>query len=205
MSYITTLFFDIGGVCLSNGWDHEQRQLIAKQFNFDYPTFDARHRQVSDTLERGQLSLADYLQWTLFYEARDFTSAELTEAIKNLSTPIEETLELLRSLKGTNRYKLMTINNESRELNEYRIQCFHLTDIFSAFFSSCYLGLVKPQPEHYRRALDISQSSASSCVYIDDRPMNLEVARILGMKTVLFKTTAQLREELQGLGVNVAS
>jgi putative hydrolase of the HAD superfamily len=205
MSYITTLFFDIGGVCLSNGWDHEQRQLIAKQFNFDYPTFDARHRQVSDTLERGQLSLADYLQWTLFYEARDFTSAELTEAIKNLSTPIEETLELLRSLKGTNRYKLMTINNESRELNEYRIQRFHLTDIFSAFFSSCYLGLMKPQPEHYRRALDISQSSASSCVYIDDRPMNLEVARILGMKTVLFKTTAQLREELQGLGVNVAS
>jgi putative hydrolase of the HAD superfamily len=205
MSQITTLFFDIGGVCLSNGWDHEQRQLIAKQFNFDYPTFDARHRQVSDTLERGQLSLADYLQWTIFYEARDFTPAELTEAIKNLSTPIEETLELLRSLKGTNTYKLMTINNESRELNEYRIQRFRLTEIFSTFFSSCYLGLMKPQPEHYRRALDISQCPASSCVYIDDRPMNLEVARILGMKTVLFKNASQLKEELQGLGINVAS
>jgi putative hydrolase of the HAD superfamily len=205
MSQITTLFFDIGGVCLSNGWDHEQRQRIAKQFNFDYPTFDARHRQVSDTLERGQLSLQDYLQWTLFYEARDFTAAEITEAIKNLSTPIEETLELLRNLKGTNRYRLMTINNESRELNEYRIQRFRLTEIFSAFFSSCYLGLMKPQPEHYRRALDISQSSANSCVYIDDRPMNLEVARILGMKTILFKNTKGLKEELQGLGVEVLS
>lgn len=203
MSQITTLFFDIGGVCLSNGWDHEQRQLIAKQFNFDYPTFDARHRQVSDTLERGQLSLQEYLQWTLFYEARDFTPAELTEAIKNLSTPIEETLELLRSLKGTSRYRLMTINNESRELNEYRIGRFRLTEIFSTFFSSCYLGLMKPQPEHYRRALDISQSSASDCVYIDDRPMNLEVARILGMKTILFKHTAQLCEDLLELEVKL--
>jgi putative hydrolase of the HAD superfamily len=201
MSQITTLFFDIGGVCLSNGWDHEQRQLIAKQFNFDYPTFDARHRQVSDTLERGQLSLADYLQWTLFYEARDFTPADITEAIKNLSTAIEETLELLRNLKATNRYRLMTINNESRELNEYRIGRFRLTEIFSTFFSSCYLGLMKPQPEHYRRALDISQCPAGSCVYIDDRPMNLEVARILGMKTILFKNASQLKEELQGLGV----
>jgi putative hydrolase of the HAD superfamily len=204
MSQITTLFFDIGGVCLSNGWDHEQRQLIAKEFNFDYPTFDARHRQVSDTLERGQLSLADYLQWTLFYEERDFTPAELTEAIKNLSTPIEETLELLRSLKSTDRYKLMTINNESRELNEYRIGRFRLTEIFSTFFSSCYLGLMKPQPEHYRRALDISQCPANSCVYIDDRPMNLEVARILGMKTILFKNAEGLKEELQGLGVTPA-
>jgi putative hydrolase of the HAD superfamily len=202
MSQITTLFFDIGGVCLSNGWDHEQRQRIAKQFNFDYSTFDARHRQVSDTLERGQLSLHDYLQWTLFYEARDFTSAEITDAIKNLSTPIEETLELLRVLKQTGRYRLMTINNESRELNNYRIERFHLTEIFSAFFSSCYLGLMKPQPEHYRRALDISQCPASSCVYIDDRPMNLEVARILGMKTILFQNTEQLKEELQGLGVS---
>lgn len=202
MNQITTLFFDIGGVCLSNGWDHEQRQRIAKEFNFDYPTFDARHRQVSDTLERGQLSLHDYLQWTLFYEARDFTPADITEAIKNLSTPIEETLELLRSLKATNRYRFMTINNESRELNEYRIGRFQLTEIFSTFFSSCYLGLMKPQPEHYRRALDISQCLASTCVYVDDRPMNLEVARILGMKTILFKHTAQLKEELLELGVD---
>ena len=49
MSPITTIFFDIGGVCLSNGWDHEQRQALAQQLGFDYPSFDSRHRQVVDS------------------------------------------------------------------------------------------------------------------------------------------------------------
>jgi putative hydrolase of the HAD superfamily len=203
MSQITTLFFDIGGVCLSNGWDHEQRQVIAKQFNFDYPTFDARHRQVVDTLERGQIGLHDYLQWTLFYEDRDFSVQEVTEAIKNLSTPIGETLELLRALKQTGKYNLMTINNESRELNKYRIETFALRNIFSAFFSSCYLGLMKPQPEHYRRALEISQCPVENCVYVDDRPMNVEVARILGMKPIHFTSAAQLESDLKSFGVQL--
>jgi putative hydrolase of the HAD superfamily len=201
MAQITTLFFDIGGVCLSNGWDHEQRQVIAKQFGFDYPTFDARHRQVADTLERGQIGLQDYLQWTIFYEERNFSAQELTEAIKNLSTPIEETLGLLRALKKTGKYNLMTINNESRELNKYRIEKFALRDIFSAFFSSCYLGLMKPQPDHYRRALEMSQCDAPDCIYVDDRPMNVEVARILGMKPILFTDAKQLKADLQSLGV----
>lgn len=203
MSNITTLFFDIGGVCLSNGWDHEQRQTIAQQFGFDYPTFDARHRQVSDTLERGQIGLQDYLQWTIFYEERNFTPQELTEAIKNLSTPVEDTLGLLRALKETNKYKLMTINNESRELNKYRIEKFGLKDIFSAFFSSCYLGLMKPQPEHYRRALEMSQCDPSDCIYVDDRPMNVEVARILGMKPIQFTSAAQLEKDLKSFGVKL--
>jgi putative hydrolase of the HAD superfamily len=203
MNQITTLFFDIGGVCLSNGWDHEQRQVIAKQFNFDYPAFDARHRQVVDTLERGQIGLQDYLQWTLFYEDRDFSVQDITEAIKNLSTPIEDTLELLRAIKQTGKYSLMTINNESRELNKYRIERFGLREIFSAFFSSCYLGLMKPQPEHYRRALEMSQCPVENCVYIDDRPMNVEVARILGMKPIQFTSAAQLENELRNLGVEV--
>jgi putative hydrolase of the HAD superfamily len=198
---VTTLFFDIGGVCLSNGWDHEQRQRVAKQFGFDYPTFDARHRQVSDTLERGQIGLQDYLQWTLFYRERDFSAQDITEAIKNLSTPIEDTLELLRAVRKTGNYQLRTINNESKELNEYRIEKFGLRDIFSAFFSSCYLGLLKPQPEHYRRALEISQCSVKNCIYVDDRPMNVEVARILGMKPLLFTNAAQLENDLKSLGV----
>jgi putative hydrolase of the HAD superfamily len=203
MSQITTLFFDIGGVCLSNGWDHEQRQAIAKHFAFDYPSFDARHRQVVDTLERGQIGLQDYLQWTLFYEDRDFSVQEISEAIKNLSTPIEDTLELLRSLKQSGKYTLMTINNESRELNNYRIERFGLREIFSAFFSSCYLGLMKPQPEHYRRALEISQCAPSDCIYIDDRPMNVEVARILGMQPILFSSALQLEADLQSYQVKV--
>jgi putative hydrolase of the HAD superfamily len=201
MGAITTLFFDIGGVVLTNGWDHEQRQAVAREFGFDYETFDARHRQVADTLERGQMTLHDYLRWTLFYEPRPFTLAEIEAAMKGLSAPLDDTLGLARALRAGGRYALMTINNESRELNEHRIRTFGLRQVFSAFFSSCYLGLVKPQPEHYRRALDISQRAPDECLYIDDRPMNVEVARILGMHPVRFTDAAQLAADLRAAGV----
>lgn len=201
MGTITTLFFDLGGVCLSNGWDHEQRQVVAKQFGFDYTAFDSRHRQVVDTLERGDLSLQEYLQWTLFYEPRAFSVDEIVSAIEQLSTPIPDSLTLVGALRDSRKYTLMTINNESRELNDYRIRQFELRSLFTAFFSSCYLKLLKPQPQHYRLALDIAQRSVDECLYIDDRPMNVEVARILGMHPILFTSAAQLEIDLRDAGV----
>ena len=202
MSAITTIFFDIGGVCLSNGWDHEQRQALAQQLGFDYPSFDSRHRQVIDSLERGQLTLEEYLGWTLFYEPRPFSMQQAINAIQQLSTPFHETLAIVEALRNSGNYLLATLNNESRELNEYRIERFGLRALFSAFFSSCYLGLLKPQPEHYRRAMQITQCPPDQCLFIDDRPMNVEVARILGMHPIQFTSADQLTTELRAIGIS---
>lgn len=203
MTIISTIFFDIGGVVLSNGWDYDQRRTIAEQFGFDFAMFDGRHLQVVDSLERGLLSLHDYFQWTLFYEPREFGEEEIVHAIEQLSLPNEATLGLVRSLRQHTGLELMTINNEVRELNDYRIRRFGLRGLFSAFFSSCYLGLVKPQPEHYRRALDITQRVADECVYVDDRPMNVEVAGILGMHAIQFTNAGQLEADLHSAGIAV--
>ena len=201
MAAITTLFFDLGGVCLSNGWDREQRRVVTDQFGIDYDIFDRRHRQVVDALERGQISLDEYLHWTVFYEPRAFTTAEITAEMMRLSTPFNDTLEIVRSLRATNRYLLATINNESRELNEHRIARFELRTLFSAFFSSCYLNLLKPLPEHYRRALQISQRTPDECLYVDDRPLNVEVSAILGMHPIQFTSAAQLEADLRAAGI----
>jgi putative hydrolase of the HAD superfamily len=201
MSLITTLFFDLGGVCLSNGWDREQRRAVTDTYGFDYDTFDRRHRQVVDALERGQLTLQEYLQWTIFYEPRSFTLDDITTEIFQLSTSFPESLALVQSVRRTGKYLLATINNESRELNEYRIERFGLGDLFSAFFTSCYLGLIKPQPDTYRRALQITQRRPAECIFVDDRPMNVEVAGILGMHAVLFTSAAQLEADLRAAGV----
>jgi len=201
MGAITTIFFDIGGVCLSNGWDHEQRQALARRFRFDYESFDSRHRQVVDALERGQLTLDDYLQWTLFYQPRPFQPADIVDAIEQLSMPFTETLAIVKALRDSGRYLLATLNNESRELNEYRIQRFALRELFTVFFTSCYLGLLKPQPEHYRRAMQITQRSPDECLFVDDRPMNVEVAGILGMHPIQFKGADQLAADLRAARV----
>lgn len=200
MATISTIFFDLGGVCLSNGWDREQRRVITDRYGLDYESFDRRHRQVVDTLERGQLTLHEYLQWTMFYEARPFTINMITKDILELSVSFPETLQLVHALRKTGTYVLATINNESRELNEHRIARFELRQYFSAFFSSCYFGLLKPQPDHYRRALQITQCSPDECIYIDDRPMNVEVARILGMQAIQFVDAAQLATDLRAAG-----
>jgi putative hydrolase of the HAD superfamily len=202
MPTITTIFFDLGGVCLSNGWDHEQRQALARQFGFDYESFDSRHRQVVDALERGQLTLDDYLQWTLFYQPRAFQPADIVDAIEQLSTPFAETLAIVQALRNSGRYLLATLNNESRELNAYRIQRFGLRELFVAFFTSCYLGLLKPQPEHYRRALQITQRDPDECLFVDDRPMNVEVAHILGMHPIQFVDAARLASDLRAAGID---
>src|SRR5205823_5129754 len=137
----------------------------------------------------------EYLRWTLFYEPRPFSMQQAIDAMQQLSTPFDATLAIVQALRDTGKYLLATINNESRELNEYRIERFGLRDLFSAFFSSCYLGLLKPQPDHYRRAMQITQRPAAQCLFVDDRPMNVEVARILGMRPIQFNDAAQLEDE----------
>jgi putative hydrolase of the HAD superfamily len=201
MGAITTIFFDLGGVCLSNGWDHEQRQRVAQKLGFDYEAFDSRHRQVVDSLERGQLTLEEYLHWTLFYEPRSFTIERAIDEIQQLSTPFAETLQVVSALRERSGCLLATLNNESRELNEYRIERFGLRSLFTVFFTSCYMGLIKPQPEAYRRALQITQRRPDECLFVDDRPMNVEVARILGMHPVRFFDAAQLEADLRAAGI----
>ena len=174
---------------------------MPERFGFDYTAFDSRHRQVVDSLERGHLTLDDYLSWTVFYEPRSFTRAEIVQAIFDLSTPFPETIALLNRLHAGSRYLLATINNESRELHEYRVQHFGLRSIFTAFFTSCYLELLKPQPEHYRRALQITCRTPEECLFVDDRPLNIEVAQILGMRTIQFSSATQLETDLRAAGI----
>jgi putative hydrolase of the HAD superfamily len=98
---------------------------------------------------------------------------------------------------------MATINNESKELNLFRIQTFGLRDIFSVFVSSCFVGLRKPEDGIYRLALNMTQRAPEECCFIDDRPLNLDTASRLGMHVIQMKSTEQLQQELQKLGVAV--
>jgi putative hydrolase of the HAD superfamily len=199
MAIIRALFWDIGGVLLNNAWDHEERDLAIQRFELDKPDFEARHKKVLVPFEEGSLSLDDYLKETVFYRPRPFTRDEFKQFMFSLSRPKPETIEIARSLSA--KYQMATINNESRELNQYRIQTFKLTELFDLFISSCFVGVRKPEARIYRMALDVTQHVADECCFIDDRPDNLEGAAKLGINTILMKDPAQLRRDLQRLGV----
>ena len=149
------------------------------------------------------MPLDEYLRCTVFYRPRPFELAEFKAYMLAQSTPFPETIELARALARTGRYRLMTINNESAELNQYRLEQFGLRDIFITFFSSCWVGILKPARRIYEVALAMSQAEAADSVFIDDRERNLEPARVLGMRTIRFTDALGLRQELAAMGVHI--
>jgi putative hydrolase of the HAD superfamily len=199
---IKTLFWDVGGVLLTNAWDHTQREGVLQRFHLDRKEFSERHELVVSSFERGKITLQEYLDRTVFYRARDFTREDFEAAMYAMSEGDEAALTFAKELADSGKYLMGTINNESRELNQYRIEKFGLRSIFKAFVSSCYVGLRKPEEAIYRMALDIMQQKAEECCFIDDRALNLEVAKRLGMNTVEMKGAEQLRGELGRMGVS---
>ena len=196
-----TLFWDIGGVLLTNGWDRDQRAGVVSRFGLDASDFAERHKLIISELELGRLSLTEYLDQTVFYQPRDFDREEFWAAIHDQSQPNAEALALAKKLSS--HHRMYSLNNEGLDLNMYRIDTFGLKVFLLGFFTSCYLGVMKPNPAIYRLGVQLAHAEARQCIMIDDRLQNVEAARRTGMQAILFVSAAQLEAELAKLGVSV--
>ncbi|PYP65523.1 MAG: hydrolase [Gemmatimonadetes bacterium] len=208
MSAINQVLFDIGGVLGSNGWDREQRAVAVEKFALDGEDFQYRHEETVGAFESGQISLDEYLDVTVFWQPRAFSRDDFKRFMFSLSTPWADSLDVVRRLRQRTRgrptrVRMATLNNESRELNEYRIRYFGLCELFDVFFSSCWLGVRKPTRQIYERVLGMTQADPASSVFVDDREQNLAPARALGMQTIHFRSADQLSRSLAGLGFDV--
>lgn len=201
MATIRALFWDVGGVVLTNAWDHHERDQAIQRFGLDQPDFEARHQQTVERFEQGRISLDGYLDETVFYCPRPFTREDFTRFMFSLSQPKDEVLALARSL--SRQYLMATINNESRELNQFRIRTFRLAEAFQVFVSSCFVGVRKPDERIFQIALDLTQQSPGQCLFLDDRPLNVDAARRVGMGGVLVENPAQLKQALKQEGVKL--
>jgi putative hydrolase of the HAD superfamily len=201
MPEVTTLFWDNGGVILTNGWDRASRNKAIEKFHLDPTDFEDRHELMLNDFEEGHATLDEYLRRTVFYRERSFGIDEFKKFMFDQSQAFPESLAYCGKLAKTRRYAMAALNNESLEINEYRVRTFHLRDYFEVFLSSCYLGVRKPTPTIYRLALRITQADPAECILIDDRNLNLEIAREEGMHTIQFQNVAQLRADLAKFGV----
>jgi putative hydrolase of the HAD superfamily len=198
---IRAIFWDVGGVLLTNAWDHTQRMVALEHFRLDEEEFHSRHEMVVSSFERGKITLEEYLDRTVFYRNRPFTRDQFRDYMYSLSQPMPEVLTFARALANSGKYFMGTINNESRELNLHRIEKYGLREIFRLFVSSCFVGLRKPESGIYHLAIELTQINPEECCFIDDRTLNLECAAKLGMRTIQMQTLEQLKEELKKLGV----
>jgi len=201
-SQFDAVLFDVGGVLLTNGWDHVERARVLRQFNLDTGAFESRHPDPYDALERDTISMLDYLKATIFYEPRSFTSEEFVAAMKLVSEPLPSNgIGVLGEIAASNRWLVGVLNNESRLLHEYRMEKYGLKQHLDVQLSSCYLGLRKPEPAIYRRALDILGLPGERVIFIDDRKGNTDAAAAVGMHAIQFLDEAQLRFDLQQIGI----
>lgn len=203
MPEITSLFWDIGGVILTNGWDHNSRMVATQTFGLDWEEFRERHDLSFPAFDAGLIALNQYLDRTLFYRPRSFSREEFTAFMFAQSKEYPETRAVLTDVARTGKYYVASINNEPRELNDYRIEAFGLRREFQAFFSSCYLNHRKPEEAIYKIALEVSQRRPEQSVFIDDRSLNLENPRRLGMHVIQHQNATQLRNDLKALGIEV--
>ncbi|HEV8049364.1 MAG TPA: HAD family phosphatase [Thermoplasmata archaeon] len=201
MARISLLLWDIGGVLLSNGWDHGSREAAVRHFGLDGAEFEKRHAQVESDFERGRIDWDQYLEATVFYTPRAFLPGAVRSFAESRSTAIVPNLDLARRLRTRREWTMATLNNESRQLNDYRIRTFGLRDVFDVFFSSGYTGRRKPDPAAYEYALRLTQRLPEETIFIDDRPENVAAAAALGLRTVLMRDPAQLRNDLASAGV----
>lgn len=201
MVRIALLLWDIGGVLLSNAWDRADREAAVQQFGLDVEEFERRHESVVDRFEKGLLDEEQYLSETVFYRPRPFSRDAFKKFMRDRSVPISSSLVTASALRASGRYVMAALNNESSELNEYRIATFHLKDIFHLFLSSCYTGRRKPDSGAYRYALKVTQREPKESLLLDDRLDNVKAAAQLGLATLWVRDPGRLREDLASAGV----
>jgi putative hydrolase of the HAD superfamily len=202
MTEVNTILFDVGGVLLTNGWDHEERAAVLAYFSVDRAAYEERHAPANDAWEKGLITADEFLEQTVFFEPRPFTPAEFLARMKAQSKVLPHgALRILGDLRASHKIQLAILNNEARELNDDRIERFLLREYFSAFFSSCYLGLRKPDVRIYRLALDVLHRGAREVIFVDDREENCAAAEDLGIHGIHYRDEAGFRRALEGFGI----
>jgi putative hydrolase of the HAD superfamily len=198
---IKALFTDVGGVILTNGWGGVERKKATEQFHLDLAEMEKRHHLTFDTYEIGKLSLDVYLDRIVFYEPRSFSREEFKTFVFAQSKPFPEMIELIRQTKARNSLKLAVVSNEGRELTEYRIRQFGLAEFVDFFVSSCFVHYRKPDTDIFRMAIDLAQTPPEQTVYVDDRPLFVEVARTVGLQAVHHTSYEETRRAFAELGL----
>jgi putative hydrolase of the HAD superfamily len=196
----TTIFTDIGGVLLTNGWDRNGRKKAIEHFNLDPTETEERHNLTFDTYESGKISLTEYLKRVVFYAERNFTEVEFRKFMFDQSQPIPEMLALIRAIKEKYGIKIAVVSNEGRELNNYRIKTFKLGEFVDFFISSCFVHFRKPDADIFKVALDIAQVPPEKVIYLEDRPMFVQVADTLGIHGIIHRNFKSTRDQLASFG-----
>lgn len=202
---IRAIYWDIGGVLLTNGWDHEERARVLAQFAIPRDEYESRHEEANDRWEKGELSDDAFLKQTVFFKERSFTSTDFIQAVRAQSKWLPGGAKnVIAAARAHSGLKMAMLNNESGPLNDFRIATFRLEQYFDGFFCSAYLGMRKPDPRIFRAGTSMLHFKPEECAFVDDRENNCAAAAGVGMHAIQYKGEEQLTDALRALGVQLS-
>lgn len=181
---ITTLFCDLGGVLLTNGWGRGSREAAAKKFGFDLADMETRHQLMFGDYEMGKITLEEYLHHVLFFKPRSFSQEAFVDFMYQQSQPLPGMIEWVKQLKIEHRLRIVLVSNEGLELTRYRTKTFALDQFADIFVVSCFVKMKKPDKAIYRLALDLSQAHPHEVIYFEDRQLFVEIAQEFGIHAI---------------------
>lgn len=199
MSAIKILFLDIGGVLLSDGWNHTSRMAAIEKFGLEPIQFQKDHSVAFPLFENGKLSLDQYLESVIFNVDRNFTKEEFSDFMFSRTSQLPDFLPWLINWKKQTSIKIFAINNEGKEFNDFRIKKFNLHECFDAFISSCEVGFSKPDPSIFKLALGIAQIEPVDCIYFDDRAIHVAIAKQMGLNAHVHESFEKSKRILESI------
>lgn len=126
--------------------------------------------------------------------------SEIREVFGQTDMLDREVVEIIKNLK--NSYKLVLLSNASSGYLRKLLAENNLDDLFDELVISSEVGVIKPDPEAFRLALENSGTSAKDAIFIDDWLINVESAEKLGITGLLFESAEKLSLGLAELGVS---
>ena len=193
---VRAAFFDLGGVVVRTEYQ-APREYLAERLNI---TYEDLYRIVfeSDTSRQASIgSITTEAHWEAVTRRLGRPASEakiIREEFFAGDVPDTLLVDYIRSIRP--RFKTGVISNAWPDLREYIVEK-KLDDAFDALVISAEVGIMKPDPRIFQIALDTLGVSADESVFVDDTPANVDAARALGMRGILFRDQARVLRDLK--------
>lgn len=202
MTAIDTIIFDLGGVLIDWSPMYVYRDYFdsgeKRNYFFEHictPDWNEEQDAGRSIVEATQELVEKFPEWE--QPIRDFYG-RWTEM---LNGPIQETVEIFRLLKEGGKYKLYALTNWQADLFNIALVRYNFLHWFDGRVVSGEEKMRKPSPEFYQLLLDRYKVDPAKAIFIDDNLRNIKAAELLGLSSLHFQSPAQLRLEMERLGI----
>lgn len=197
MSNKKTIIFDLGGVLIDWNPKYLYRKIIDDEKQIDWFLENICDMHWNEQQDAGR----SLMEGTIEKIKKHPDQAEKIKAYyerwsEMLGGPIEGTVSILRQLKESEDYRLYALTNWSAETFPIAQERYDFLQWFKGIVVSGVEKMRKPQAEFYQLILDRYNINASDSLFIDDNMRNVQAAEALGIDSIHYLSSKQLRKEL---------